>query len=559
MRHGTRFGGLAAAIALVGAASAPQAAAQTIAFSIDYTGLTVSAPDCAGVAITEGDILVPATPGATPAYGPLPSPCILIPGGPGGLGLAGFLLCAGHPPGTPCAIEVDALSFGRDHPVQPIFAPAGTYAFSVDECSTGVPGTPRPAAVWTEAPFGDASADVFSDGGLPPGPLGFPAPAIPPGHVGLIDGNGLPSGSAWVYPGLGLVEPDFPLAVDGDDVDAIDLDNPAGAVLFPVYFSVDGNTLNPCTALPRTGTAFANGVAPGDVLITAAPGGPPAVYAPAAALGLDLLGAGTDDLDALALWENGVPGFQPSPGPYVWGMGAGPDMLLFSVARGSAVVGAPDSLTGTPIEPGDILIPPVAGGLSPFPAIFVAGEWLGLATARVGLAPDDLDALDTRFCPEAGTPFCFGDGSGTPCPCGNFGLPGNGCDHSFGFGGGNLTGGGKPHVAADTLVLTASNLPPTTTILFFQAAASAGPFGAVFGDGLLCTAGPVRRLGARVTAGGTASWGGPAGTPPISIGGALPPAGGTRYYQGWYRNQAPAFCTPSRFNLTNGYAVTWVP
>ena len=31
-----------------------------------------------------------------------------------------------------------------------------------------------------------------------------------------------------------------------------------------------------------------------------------------------------------------------------------------------------------------------------------------------------------------------------------------------------------------------------------------------------------------------------------------------RYYQVWYRNAA-AFCTPSTFNTSNGYAVTWQP
>jgi hypothetical protein len=31
-----------------------------------------------------------------------------------------------------------------------------------------------------------------------------------------------------------------------------------------------------------------------------------------------------------------------------------------------------------------------------------------------------------------------------------------------------------------------------------------------------------------------------------------------RSYQAWYRNAA-AFCTPSTFNLTNGYSVTWAP
>jgi hypothetical protein len=31
-----------------------------------------------------------------------------------------------------------------------------------------------------------------------------------------------------------------------------------------------------------------------------------------------------------------------------------------------------------------------------------------------------------------------------------------------------------------------------------------------------------------------------------------------RNYQAWYRNAA-VFCSPSTFNLTNGYQVTWAP
>ena len=35
-------------------------------------------------------------------------------------------------------------------------------------------------------------------------------------------------------------------------------------------------------------------------------------------------------------------------------------------------------------------------------------------------------------------------------------------------------------------------------------------------------------------------------------------APGLRTYQVWYRNAA-AFCTPSTFNLTNGWETTWMP
>ncbi|MCF6329546.1 MAG: hypothetical protein L3J02_07095, partial [Henriciella sp.] len=51
------------------------------------------------------------------------------------------------------------------------------------------------------------------------------------------------------------------------------------------------------------------------------------------------------------------------------------DMVLFSVRRGSPVVGMPDSIFGIPIADGDILTTPLPtsmGGVSPFPGIFCA-------------------------------------------------------------------------------------------------------------------------------------------------------------------------------------------
>jgi hypothetical protein len=72
--------------------------------------------------------------------------------------------------------------------------------------------------------------------------------------------------------------------------------------------------------------------------------------------------------------------------------------VLFSVRRGSALIGSPDSFSGIPIEEGDILTVPFMGpgAFSLFPAIYIGAEALGLATLRSvpGLQfADDLDAL----------------------------------------------------------------------------------------------------------------------------------------------------------------------
>jgi hypothetical protein len=160
--------------------------------------------------------------------------------------------------------------------------------------------------------------------------------------------------------------------------------------------------------------------------------------------------------------------------------------------------------------------------------------------------------------PATHATFCYG--TAAACPCGNAGQAHAGCENSFATGGGRLTSQGIASVAADTLALVVGGLPPTTSALFFQGSATVnGGLGSAFGDGLRCAAGSVLRLGAKTTSAGYATYGaGNPGDVPVSIRGAIPLTGGTRHYQGWYRNSA-AYCTPDTYNLTNGLSVAWTP
>jgi len=367
----------------VGAALGAVPASAQATLSVDYKGPAVGA-------FTEGDIVMPVT--GFPALGPLPLPIVVVPagGGPGTLGLPTFAGCAGHAPGIACGIEVDALSYGLDGPALPAMPP-GSYYFSVESFAIGFPTGFGGPNVMTESAVSEAGADVFADLGLPPAPLApFLTPT--PGNAAVIDGNGLPVPSPWVYPGTGLIEPTagFCLLPDtGDNLDAVDVNGP---IAFPVYFSMDAGFPDMPCGFPLGGSAVANGYLPGDVLAAAGGGLLPFVWIPAPGLGLDLFGPGTDDLDALAIWENGTGVWENAIGPYGW-VGGGADMVLFSVREGSAIIGTADSLLGIPIEAGDILIPPAAPGLAP--QMYIAAENLGLATFRSGfLAMDDLDALD---------------------------------------------------------------------------------------------------------------------------------------------------------------------
>ncbi len=370
------------AVAAVFATTAPA----QMTFSIDYRGPSIGP-------VTEGDILTPAL--GFPAPGPVPPPVVFAAGG-GGLGTLGLPAyggCPGHAPGVPCGAEVDALSYGADGPACPGML-GGSWKFSVNRFDLSFP-TPLPPNVFSETPIGEGAADVFVDIAPFPWPGGFVPPfVIPPGNVALSDGDGLPGPSPFAYPGIGLIEPHGAgcLPPDpGDDLDALDYDGPPG---FPIYFSLDGAFGDVPCGLPLGASALANGFLPGDILVSGG-AGPPAVWAPAAALGL----GAADDLDALALFENGTGVFEPSPGPYV-GWGGLTDMVVFSVRDGSPIIGVVDPVSLLPIAPGDLLIPPAAAGLPP--QVLVAAENLGLATFRsIAMIPyqDELDALDVVLFP----------------------------------------------------------------------------------------------------------------------------------------------------------------
>ncbi|MBL8858971.1 MAG: hypothetical protein JNL28_10730 [Planctomycetes bacterium] len=168
-----------------------------------------------------------------------------------------------------------------------------------------------------------------------------------------------------------------------------------------------------------------------------------------------------------------------------------------------------------------------------------------------------VNAFQLVFTGASSAPFCLGDGTGAACPCGNFGSAGNGCANSSFASGTRLTATGNPGASAgtDTLVLTATNIPGPG--LFFQGTGlSASPI--AFGDGQLCAAVGIVRLGVVFPTGSTASYPGGLTPNPIHIAGAPIANGDVRHYQVWYRD-AVSFCTPATYNLSQGLSVTWGP
>lgn len=170
-------------------------------------------------------------------------------------------------------------------------------------------------------------------------------------------------------------------------------------------------------------------------------------------------------------------------------------------------------------------------------------------------------------CYPPGFPNGLGDGTQGPCPCGNIGAPGHGCENSFGTGGGLLYATGTMSVAEDQFgtldgatEFKAEFLPPSSSGILVQGdrRLAAGVFN---GDGLLWIGGnfgPLIRMYTKFANCGKMYFGRPVGDVAISLRGAVPAVGGTYFYQVFYRNAA-GFCTPATYNWTNGFRITWVP
>lgn len=164
------------------------------------------------------------------------------------------------------------------------------------------------------------------------------------------------------------------------------------------------------------------------------------------------------------------------------------------------------------------------------------------------------DDLHIRpFQGPVGTGFCYGDGSGAICPCGNVGALGEGCRHSAGSGA-ILDAVGSPVVPADDILFHGAQLPPLkSTILFTGPETLNGGMGNLFGDGLLCAGGAIKRLALAFSdSSGDVSFGPGLG----AEGGWI--AGDTRRFQIWYRDPQGSPCGGG-FNLTNGLEIVFVP
>ena len=179
------------------------------------------------------------------------------------------------------------------------------------------------------------------------------------------------------------------------------------------------------------------------------------------------------------------------------------------------------------------------------------GYWPGDQWNDYQISDANAAAYVVEFDTSSSTSFCFGDGTGSNCPCANNGGAGEGCANGGGAGA-TLLSTGSASVSIADFGLSASNLIGGQPGLYFQGnnAINTG-LGILFGDGLRCAGGGVIRLQVRFSdANGSSS----TTADLVTAGGVVP--GDTKRYQIWYRDPLASPCG-TLFNLSNGVELTF--
>ena len=183
------------------------------------------------------------------------------------------------------------------------------------------------------------------------------------------------------------------------------------------------------------------------------------------------------------------------------------------------------------------------------------------AIADTGFGPGPvIDRGAFEYADPKFTTFCFGDGTGTACPCSNDSSQdhGGGCAHANGDGA-ILAASGNPSIANNTLQFgLSSGRPNSFTVLVsgddrLPTMGSIGNGVASF-DGLDCVTGTTRRHGSRlIAADGFGS-----GWTPGTIGNFNSfTAGQTRHFFALYRTGSTESCATG-LNSSNGVSVAFV-
>jgi hypothetical protein len=271
----------------------------------------------------------------------------------------------------------------------------------------------------------------------------------------------------------------------------------------------------------------------------------------------NMTGDPTMDFPANSFWDvRGVVTITPAP--------AGTSGVFYTTVP--ILMGKP-GLTSFPPPPAAFYLPIAGttlegGGAScgPLPVpLFDA-----VSSALVGMINSGAQhVVDTPPPPGSlGEPICEpGQNGVSSCPCGNP-PSGNttGCNNSSSTGGAFLSATGTSSLSSDTVVFTCTGEKPTALSIVIQGTALTNM---IFGQGVRCTGGVLKRLYVKAASGGTIT--APQGGDPsvssrsASLGDTIPP-GATRYYQVYYRDPVVLGGCPSSstFNISQGLAIAWL-
>jgi hypothetical protein len=193
------------------------------------------------------------------------------------------------------------------------------------------------------------------------------------------------------------------------------------------------------------------------------------------------------------------------------------------------------------------------------PALFVGGSFSGSPAGDRYLAQWG----NAAGCGTPGVVVCEpGTGGVSACPCGNPPAgAGLGCNNSASTGGAQLAASGIARITYDSVVFTTSGERPSATSIVLQGDALNGG-GALFGQGVRCVVGNLKRLYVKTASGGSIR--APSASDrhvharSAALGDTIAP-GSHRFYGVYYRDpNVLGGCQPtSTFNITQQLDLLW--